>query len=106
MVSSVVPPAGILAGEKLLETAGLDGVTLSPSAAEHTPDTQPGDAFVLVTAAGGDMTAVLVTRVWADAGKMPVTKMKANARCAIKGRTKRKKFNKKEKKLKLFKQIN
>ena len=63
MVSSVVPPAEILAGEKLLKTSGFEGVTLSLSNAEHTPATHPEDTFVFVTEVGGDITAVLVTLV-------------------------------------------
>ena len=62
IVSSAVPPAEMLATEKLLEINGLDGVTGSLSLAEQTPATQDTPSgLVFVTLAGGEITAVLVT---------------------------------------------
>lgn len=64
MVSSAVPFAEMLLTEKLLESDGLEGVTESTSLAEQTPaahDTASG--LVLVTLAGGEIIAVLVTWV-------------------------------------------
>jgi hypothetical protein len=50
-------------GEKLFETVGRDDETASTSAAVQVPDEQDGDELVLVTLAGGEITAVLVTWV-------------------------------------------
>ena len=59
IVKRDVPPTLMFAGEKLFTTVGLDGVTVSMSEAVLLA------AFVLVTLAGGEMTAVLVTPVCA-----------------------------------------
>lgn len=63
MVSKAVPPAFMELREKLLETIGREGVTVSMSAAVQIPELQDADALVLVTLAGGEITAVLVTWV-------------------------------------------
>jgi hypothetical protein len=63
MVSKAVPPALIALGEKVFEMVGLDGETVSMSAAVQVPAVQEGAEFVLVTLAGGEMMAVLVTCV-------------------------------------------
>ena len=63
IVNKVVPPALIELREKLLETVGLEGETVSISAAVQVPATQDGDELVLVTLTGGEITAVLVTWV-------------------------------------------
>ena len=62
-----VPPAGMEAGVKVLETAGRLALTASTSAAEQTPvpEMQKVDVFVLVTPLGGAIVAVLVTDVCA-----------------------------------------
>ena len=65
MVSKAVPPALIVAREKVFEMVGLDGETVSMSAAVHVPAVQDGAELVLVTLAGGEMMAVLVTCVCA-----------------------------------------
>lgn len=56
----------IVLGEKVFETTGLEGERVSISAAVQVPAVQvpavhDGDEFVLVTLAGGEMMAVLVT---------------------------------------------
>lgn len=61
IVSSAVPPALIELREKLLETVGREGETVSTSATVQVPVGQ--SALVLLTLAGGEMTAVLVTWV-------------------------------------------
>ena len=62
MVNNAVPPAAILLTEKLFKTSGLEGVTESTSLAEHTPAAQDtASGLVLLTLAGGEITAVLVT---------------------------------------------
>lgn len=61
MVSRAVPPAFIELREKLFDTVGSEGETVSISAAVQVPAVQDGEEFVLVTLAGGEMTAVLVT---------------------------------------------
>ena len=63
MVSKAVPPALIVVGEKVFEMVGLDGETVSISAAVQVPARQA--ELVLVTLTGGEMTAVLVTCVCA-----------------------------------------
>jgi hypothetical protein len=63
IVSKVVPPAFIELREKLFETVGLEGEIVSPSAAVQVPALQDADELVLVTLAGGDITAVFVTWV-------------------------------------------
>lgn len=81
MVSVTLPPAGTEADEKLLETVGGDKVTKSASTAEQAPvaATQLVAVLVLLTEAGGVITAVLVTAVWAKAlGKMNAAKSKAS----------------------------
>ena len=60
IVSSAVPPLTMLGTEKLFATSGLEGVTKSLSAAEHTPLVQEVAVFVFVTLEGGEITAVLV----------------------------------------------
>ena len=65
MVSKAVPPALIVAREKVFEMVGLDGETVSMSAAVHVPAVQDGAELVLVTLAGGEMMAVFVTCVCA-----------------------------------------
>ena len=65
MVSKAVPPALIVAREKVFEMVGLDAETVSISAAVHVPAVQDGAELVLVTLAGGEMMAVFVTCVWA-----------------------------------------
>ena len=65
IVSKAVPPAFIELGEKLFETTGREGETVSMSAAVQVPAVQAEDELVLVTLAGGEITAVLVTWVWA-----------------------------------------
>ena len=59
MVKSAVPPALIELSEKLFETVGSEGETVSMSAAVHVPPVQPAPVFVTLT--GGETTAVLVT---------------------------------------------
>lgn len=49
--------------EKVFEIVGLDGETVSMSAAVQVPAEQEGAEFVFVTLAGGEITAVLVTCV-------------------------------------------
>ena len=62
MVSSAVPAALIVLLEKLLETIGVEGDTVSISAAEQTPATvQEADTLVLETLAGGVIDATLLT---------------------------------------------
>ncbi len=61
MVSKAVPPALMALGEKVFETMGSDGETGSASAAVQVPAMQESAEFVLVTLAGGEMIAVLVT---------------------------------------------
>jgi hypothetical protein len=61
IVSSAVPPAIILLGEKLFEIVGRDRPTVSVSAAVQVPATQDSEEFVFVTLSGGEMTAVFVT---------------------------------------------
>ena len=65
IVSKAVPPALMVLREKVFEIVGLDGETVSMSAAVHVPAEQEGAEFVFVTLAGGEITAVLVTCVWA-----------------------------------------
>ena len=65
MVNSAVPPALMLASEKLLEMTGLDGETKSRSWAEQTPAVQDTEGLVLVTLAGGVMETTLLTWVCA-----------------------------------------
>ena len=65
IVSKAVPPAFIELREKLFETTGREGETVSTSAAVQVPAVQAVDELVLVTLAGGEITAVLVTWVWA-----------------------------------------
>ena len=60
IVSSAVPPLTMLGTEKLFATSGLEGVTKSLSAAEHTPLVQDVAVFVFETLEGGEITAVLV----------------------------------------------
>lgn len=64
-----VPPAGMVEGEKVFETAGKLALTVSTSTAEQTPvpETQKVDVLVLVTPLGGAIVAVLVTDVCAKA---------------------------------------
>ena len=71
IVRRVVPPAEMLDGENVLEINGLEGVTASISDAEQTPLAQPVAVFVLVTLAGGEITAVLVTCVCPIAMETP-----------------------------------
>lgn len=71
IVKRVVPPAAMLDGEKVLEINGLEGVTASISDAEQTPLVQPVAVFVLVTLAGGEITAVFVTCVCPIAMETP-----------------------------------
>ena len=61
MVSKTVPPALMEEREKLFETVGREDVTVSMSAAVQIPEVQ--EVLVLVTLAGGEITAVLVTWV-------------------------------------------
>lgn len=62
MVNKAVPPAVMLLAEKLFEIVGLEGETVSVSAAEQTPaPVQETDGLVLVTLAGGVMEATLLT---------------------------------------------
>lgn len=63
IVSKVVPPALMELIEKLFETVGREGETVSTSAAVQVPAEQETDEFVFVTLAGGEITAVLVTCV-------------------------------------------
>lgn len=65
IVSKAVPPALMVLREKVFEMVGLDGETVSISAAVQVPAAQEGEEFILVTLAGGEMMAVLVTCVWA-----------------------------------------
>ena len=66
IVSSAVPLTLIVDIEKLLAIVGLEGETVSISAAEQTPATvQETDALVLETLTGGAMDATLLTCVWA-----------------------------------------
>ena len=65
MVSKAVPPALIVVGKKVFEMVGLDGETVSISAAVQVPARQEDAELVLVTLTGGEMTAVLVTCVCA-----------------------------------------
>lgn len=59
MVRRTVPPAFSELREKLFDTVGLDGETVSMSAAVQVPPVHA--KLVLVTLTGGDTTAVLVT---------------------------------------------
>lgn len=70
MVSKAVPPALMVLSEKVFEIVGLDGETISMSAAVQVPALHDGAEFVFVTLAGGEITAVLVTWVWAWAADM------------------------------------
>ena len=63
IVNRAVPPAAILAGKKLLEINGREGVTESTSETEQTPPVHPDATLVFVTLLGGEITAVLVTCV-------------------------------------------
>ena len=63
MVSKAVPPALMEVREKLFETVGREDVTVSMSAAVQVPKVQEAEELVLVTLAGGEITAVLVTCV-------------------------------------------
>ena len=63
IVRSAVPPALIEPKEKLLDTVGLERETVSMSAAVQVPALQDAAELVLVTLAGGEITAVLVTWV-------------------------------------------
>lgn len=63
MVSKAVAPALMVLKEKVFEIVGRDGETVSISAAVQVPAVQEGAEFVLVTLAGGEMMAVLVTCV-------------------------------------------
>ena len=49
--------------ENAFETVGLEGETVSISAAVQVPAVHEGEEFVLVTLAGAEMMAVLVTCV-------------------------------------------
>lgn len=71
IVRRLVPPAAILAGKKLFEINGLDGVTASESVAEQTPLVQPAAVLVFVTLDGGEITAVLVICVCPVATETP-----------------------------------
>ena len=51
--------------ENVFEMVGLDGETVSISAAVHVPRRQDGAELVLVTLTGVEMTTVLVTCVCA-----------------------------------------
>ncbi len=67
MVSSAVPPTLIVLTEKVFETVGLEGETVSISDAEQTPATvQEAETFVLETLTGGVMDATLLTCVCAS----------------------------------------
>lgn len=79
MVNKVVPPALMELSEKLFETVGREGETVSTSAAVQVPAVQDTDEFVLVTLAGGEITAVLVTCVWAWATDTLKNKSHASA---------------------------
>ena len=61
MVNRAVPPAFIELREKLFETVGREGETVSISAAVQVPAEQDAEELVFVTPVGGEMTAVLVT---------------------------------------------
>ena len=61
MVSKAVPPALMVLGEKVFEMVGGEGETVSISAAVQVPAVHEAEEFVLVTLAGGEMMAVLVT---------------------------------------------
>ena len=63
IVSKAVPPALIVLSENVFEMLGLDKDTVSMSAAVQVPPVQDGAELVLVTLAGGEMMAVLVTCV-------------------------------------------
>lgn len=65
IANKAVPPAPMVLREKFFETVGLDAETESTSVAVQAPAAQDGDKLVFVTLTGGDMTAVLVTCVWA-----------------------------------------
>ena len=67
ITSSVVPPALIVDGVKVLETIGRLGVMLSISAAVQVPAMHPKPVFVTPT--GTEIVAVLVTCDWANAGE-------------------------------------
>ena len=79
IVNKAVPPALIELTEKLFAMVGLDWATVSMSAAVHVWFTQDGDEFVFVTLEGGEITAVLVTWVWAWATVALKTNRKENA---------------------------
>ena len=78
MVNKVVPPALMELIEKLFETVGREGETVSTSAAVQVPPVQETDEFVLVTLVGGEITAVLVTCVWAWATEALKNKRQAS----------------------------
>jgi protein required for attachment to host cells len=82
IVSSAVPPALIELREKLFETVGGDVETVSISAAVQVPAVHDGDELVLVTLDGGEITAVLVTWVWAETDEQTNKKQASTARLA------------------------
>ena len=65
IVSREVPPALIVVGEKFLDIVGLAGETKSVSADVQELARQKVAVLVLLTLAGVEMTAVLVTCVCA-----------------------------------------
>ena len=67
IVSNVVPPTKIEELENVFAMIGLDGVTLTTSAWLQEPAGEQ-EVFELLTDAGGEITAVLVTCDWDRAG--------------------------------------
>jgi hypothetical protein len=76
MTKRVVPPAFMVLGVNDLEIVGRLGVIGSESAAVQVPPVQP--APVLVTPAGTEMNAVLVTCVCASAGACSIAMKESN----------------------------
>lgn len=78
ITNKAVPPAVMVLGIKDLMTSGRLGFTGSESAAVHVPEPQLRP--VLVTPAGTDIDAVLVTRFWAAADCWNVSKKQKSAK--------------------------
>ena len=84
IVSNVVPPTKIEELENAFAMIGLDGVTLSTSAWLQEPAGEH-EVFVLLTFelltdAGGEITAVLVTCGWDRAGRAHRSSNKGRSR--------------------------
>jgi hypothetical protein len=78
ITNSVVPPALMVVGVKVLASKGRLGVMLSTSAAVQVPEPQPEPVFV--TPEGTEIEAVLVTCVCANDGKCKLIKKRNSHR--------------------------